>query len=354
VQKGDKKSVEKGKKQRIEIIDVSKSILILLVLLGHSVQFASGKEYLSSGAFYGNWVFKLIYGFHMPCFMAVSGYLFWFAVKSKAVKDIVVGKIRTLIVPIFVFAFIVWLCGFNPEYSFLDQIRNYLSCTRFTLWFLWALFYSSMGVLLVNKVIKDSIWVYLLLILVSFLTPDKWFSELYKFLFPCFLFGYFAHKNNWIEWLRKNIGVVTCVTLVLYVLAMFLYYDTNTYVYMSGSCILTERTINWHQLFIDLYRTLVGVCGTTAFVSVLMLVLERVSVQGKLVKGLAWLGTMTMGIYCFQDYFWRIYINQVTCVLRPIAVNRLLVFVVSLVLSCTLTWAVSRVKFLRMLFLGGR
>ena len=340
--------------QRNILPDISKGVLILLVLLGHSIQFASGSDYLTTGAFYGHWTFKLIYGFHMPCFMVISGYLFPHAIASRKVKEIIVGKIRTLLVPIFSFAFIVWLCYFNQGYSFFDQIRNYLSRTRFTLWFLWAMFYSSMGVLLVNKVFKDSFWVYLLLIFLSLLTPDRWYSELYKFIFPCFLFGYYAHKGKWADTFRKHAMVIAGVTLPLYVLAMFLYYDIDTYVYMSGCCVLVDGVFQWHQLFIDVYRVVVGICGTIAFMTLLYLVCKSISLEGRFVKAIAWLGTMTMGIYCFQDFFWRLYVEHITWLVKPIFFNHLLLLLVSLVVSLALTWVARRVKVLNILFLGGR
>jgi surface polysaccharide O-acyltransferase-like enzyme len=211
-----------------------------------------------------------------------------------------------------------------------------------------------MGVLVVNKLFKDNVWVYLVLIFLSMLTPDKWYSELYKFMFPCFLFGYFMSKKNWTETFRNSLGMVACVGSLLYVLAMFLYYDTDTYVYMSGSCVLKEGAFHWHQLFIDVYRVVVGICGAIAFLSVLFLVFKRFSHQGKIIKGLAWLGTMTMGIYCFQDFFWRLYVEHVTWLLEPVVFNRLLLFLVSILFTCVLTWAVRRVKVLNVLFLGGR
>ena len=121
---------------RNAFLDLAKGVLILLVLLGHTIQFASGSEYLSQMSYYDNWAFKLMYGFHMPLFMVISGYLYYYSLESKKTLEIIVGKLRTLIVPIFAFAFIVWLLQFHPEFSFFDQIRNYLSCTRYTLWFL--------------------------------------------------------------------------------------------------------------------------------------------------------------------------------------------------------------------------
>lgn len=335
-------------------IDVLKGVLILLVLLGHTIQYASGKDCLSSGSFYDNLAFKLIYGFHMPAFMIISGYLFHHSIATKSMKELFLGKCQSILVPVFSFSFVVWLLQFHSDYSFLDQIRNYLSCTRYTLWFLWALFYCSMGVLLVHLIAKDNVIVYIVLVLLSYLTPDKWFSELYKFMFPCFLFGYFAHKYNWAEFFKKYTKVIAGVATVLYALAMFEYYDVNTYVYMSGSCVLKNGVLDWHQLFINVYRTLVGICGSVAFVSVLYILHGFFSKNNKLECWLVTLGTMTMGIYCFQNYFWILYSNYVDWTVKPIFINQLLVFLVSLAVSYLVTVAVKHIKVLNVLFLGGR
>ena len=144
------------------------------------------------------------------------------------------------------------------------------------------------------------------------------------------------------------------VTTVLYVLAMFAFYDADTYVYMSGSCILSQGTVNWYQLFINVYRTVVGIGGSVAFMSVLYLISNKLHCNDKAVKGLAALGTMTMGMYCFQDYFWILYRDYVTWYVKPSIVNQLLMFVLSFLVSFALTWLVRRVKVLNMLFLGGR
>lgn len=342
------------KVSRNTFLDLTKGVLILLVLLGHTIQYASGKAYLSQMSYFDCWAFKLIYGFHMPLFMVISGYLFYYSIKSKKALEIVWGRLRTLVVPIFSFAFIVWLLHFNSDYSFFDQIRNYLSRTRYTLWFLWALFYCSMGVLLVHLIAKDNVIVCIALVLLSYLTPDKWFSELYKFMYPCFLFGYFAHKYNWTEFFKKNIKVVAGVATALYVLAMFAYYDVNTYVYISGSCVLKDGMLDWHQFFINVYRTLVGICGSVAFVSVLYVLNDLFPKNSKLEHWIVALGTMTMGIYCFQNYFWILYSNYIDWTLKPIILNQWLVFLVSLAVSYLVTVAVKHIKLLNVLFLGGR
>lgn len=81
------------KPSRNQLIDVAKGIAILLVLLGHSIQYASGASYYSSGAFYSNWFFKFIYSFHMPLFMVISGYLFSFSIRRKTSKTIIFDRL---------------------------------------------------------------------------------------------------------------------------------------------------------------------------------------------------------------------------------------------------------------------
>ena len=332
---------------RNPVIDIAKGIAILLVLVGHAIQFASGDSYQQAGLFYDNLLFKVIYMFHMPLFMVISGYLFYNTVQKKSVKRIVLDKCRQLLLPIFSFALVVWLFKFHPEYSFFDQIRNYLSVTRFTLWFLWALLYSSLGVLIGNKLFRDNIWIWAVLILASFFTPDKWYSEMYKLLFPCFLFGYYAHKHDLVTMLKDNLPVVAIVSGVLFIACVFLY-STETYVYLSGCNVLRDGVFVPRQLGIDIFRIVVGLLGTVLFVSLLLLLYTVVQPDGKVSKSLGSIGVCSMGIYCFQDYLFN-YIG-----IGSLLHNRLLRFVAVFAVSFGLTLAVKRVKILNMIFLGGR
>lgn len=344
--------------QREPLIDIIKGMAILLVLVGHVIQFASGMEYQRAGAYYDNILFKVIYSFHMPLFMVVSGYLFHHSVTHRSFGRIVWNKVRTLIIPIFSFAIIVWILRFNPQYSFIDQIRNYLSVTRFTLWFLWALFYCSMGVFVGNKLFKDNVMVWLLLVFVSYLTPDKWFSEMYKFTFPCFLFGYYAHKHDWITALKNNTRWLLPAGLLVFIVCL-LFYREDTYVYMSGSCIWEGGKISLRLLWLDVFRTFVGILGSTLFVAFFLLI-PRTKLDGTPSKVLVQIGVCTMGIYCFQHYFFLLYNEWFQTGFIHIGswgsmqLNRLMCLFLSFVVSYGLTLVVRRIKFLNILFLGGR
>lgn len=63
------------KNERNIYIDVVKGIAIILVVYGHCIEYYS-KEYIYDNFFYSDIVHKIIYSFHMPLFMVISGYLF--------------------------------------------------------------------------------------------------------------------------------------------------------------------------------------------------------------------------------------------------------------------------------------
>lgn len=338
---------------RDSFLDIIKGLLIILVLIGHTIQYANGSEYSGAGAFYQNPIFKYIYGFHMPLFMAISGYLFHYSINKKNSLEILLRKSQTLLIPIFTFAFIVYLYHFNPEYSLVDQVRNYLSKTRYTLWFLWASFYCAISTLLVNKLFKDNPIIYSILIFGSFLTPDIWFSELYKFMAPCFLFGYYSNKYNLISKLKKHPIATFSTSTILYLL-LLVFYKTETYVYMSGSCIINEGIISLDQLLINIYRTITGIVGSISFTSTIFVIHKHTTRFSNLWNVFSKFGNITLGIYCFQTYFWFYYAGQIRQICESLFLNNILSFLLSLVSSTSLSILLSKNKITNLLFLGGR
>lgn len=57
------------KPQRNTYLDLCKGIAILLVILGHSIQYGMGEGY---EGYWENPVFRFIYSFHMSLFMLIS------------------------------------------------------------------------------------------------------------------------------------------------------------------------------------------------------------------------------------------------------------------------------------------
>ena len=82
-------------KARIAYIDNLKGFAILLVVIGHIIQFLYCPDKFDS-----NIIFRFIYSFHMPLFVIVAGMFY----KKKPIKDLVWGGIKTLIIPFYIVA----------------------------------------------------------------------------------------------------------------------------------------------------------------------------------------------------------------------------------------------------------
>lgn len=78
--------------RRLIWADMLKCFAIFLVLWGHSIQ------HLTPSGFMDNPVFRLIYSFHMPLFMIISGY-FASGIIKKSWKNLLVKKSLQLVVP---------------------------------------------------------------------------------------------------------------------------------------------------------------------------------------------------------------------------------------------------------------
>ncbi len=126
-----------GESKRLVWADSLKGVLIILVVLGHAIQWTIKDDC------YNNHLWNIIYSFHMPAFMALSGYL---AYKNNSQKcicmnafiSIIYRRFRQLIIP-----FVLWgvigiaLSGALSISSFVDILL--FPDKKF--WFLWALFF---------------------------------------------------------------------------------------------------------------------------------------------------------------------------------------------------------------------
>ena len=63
-------------KERNTTLDLAKGILIILVVLGHAIQYSGNGNWEDSQLFFDDIVFRAIYSFHMPLFYFASGLFF--------------------------------------------------------------------------------------------------------------------------------------------------------------------------------------------------------------------------------------------------------------------------------------
>lgn len=115
-------------KQRLYYIDNLKGILILLVILGHCIQFTTAD-------FDHHPIFRFIYSFHMPLFMTVSGYVSY---KAELKWESLSRRFMQLVVPFLAWAAISMLAKADPGYLLTTLLQPDMG-----LWFLWVLFAIS-------------------------------------------------------------------------------------------------------------------------------------------------------------------------------------------------------------------
>ena len=97
-------------KQRIVWLDSLKGFLILLVVVGHSIQEVGMHNFPG-----GEWIWYFIYSFHMMAFFAASGFLFyhkWSMSENK--KQFLFRREFTLFVPTAILSFSVFFCFTSP------------------------------------------------------------------------------------------------------------------------------------------------------------------------------------------------------------------------------------------------
>lgn len=219
-------------KERNIRLDIIKAIAIILVVAGHAIQFGCGNDYTESLAFYDNWVYKIIYSFHMPVFMCVSGWLFARSVAKYDTCSLLKNKTIALLIPIFVWGTMHYLStkvilGHEPL-----NLSTWWMIVGGGIWFLWALVYNMVIVTLVHRIFKDHLAVYALIYIALFFVPNSWGCASYIFMYPYFVGMYLLAKRNFdFTPMRTNKAMV--ITALSYVV-LLAFYNRSSYIYESG------------------------------------------------------------------------------------------------------------------------
>lgn len=112
-------------------IDASKSALIVLVVLGHALQYGGGMT--------ESWLFRFIYSFHMAAFMMISGYV---GFDKPMNGSALVRKVRRLLVPFFAWWLLGTLCFEVPQDGWCCVLPSFVGLIlnpATGLWFFWDL-----------------------------------------------------------------------------------------------------------------------------------------------------------------------------------------------------------------------
>ena len=326
--------------KRSVYLDVIKGIAIILVVLAHSVQWGSGRDFQEQGLFFSDPLFKVIYGFHMPLFMVVSGYLFHGTLKRHSASDVLRSRLRMLLLPI-----ATWQTLYLAILLIAGEIvlsASLLYTYKGALWFLWSVLFCSVMVLVGHKWFRDS-WLYYVVVGVALLlVPGKWLDGLHVFMFPYFVGGYLWNASAGERWYK---GMCSCgagmshlliagVAIAIYIILYYVYDTPDHSIYRNGTCLLGRESL-WEQAAIDAARYVYGWAGVVAVMVIVWGWTQHdgrtrhvaslqggvrqdgrtrhvASLRGWVAQLLTYLGRNTLGIYI---------VNYFTVMLMPLAVT---------------------------------
>ncbi|WP_234086642.1 acyltransferase family protein [Azonexus sp. R2A61] len=194
-------------KDRLVEIDLIKGVLIFLVVVGHVTPKDIGLDWFSN-------LRSFIYGFHMPVFMMVSGYLFFLSGKHSLASDQVFNYFRKiadrLLVPFF---FVGILVVFGKYFSafflkvddpvtnvFTGALRMFVQTSESPVQSIWYLFVLFFCCVITAVFFKKNPWLLFLFsaVLVFFPDWDIFYFDKFKRYYVFFLIGGFVHLyRNW-------------------------------------------------------------------------------------------------------------------------------------------------------------
>ena len=332
-------------------LDVIKGLAIILVVFAHCIQFGSGEQFYASQRCFSDSAFSFIYGFHMPLFIAVSGYLFRNSVSRHSVGQVVVSRVKSLSIPIIAWQtlYLLFLLLTNQISFSWSLVYSY----RGALWFLWSVLICSVIVLVGRVCFKDSVLFSLLACVLLLFVPDQYLSSLHVFMFPYFVAGYYWNRygmqNRYNSLSYQTKWVLCCVSFVGFLLFYFLYDAPERSVYLNGTCLLGRASVVT-QLLIDMARYCYGFLG----VSMVMILIDQLlpylkeSVVG---KSLVELGKISLGIYVINHYTYDLML------LLPISSNYVdILTIIETVITMTLIYwtikLIERSRYISFLLLG--
>lgn len=292
---------EQNMMKRNQCLDLAKGIGIVLVVLGHCIQYGNGTQFENSCSFFKEPIYAIIYSFHMPLFVLISGFFFAATVRKYDAVTCLKKKMTELLLPILSWGLIYEVATtclnlYRGKCGLLENsfILNWISYCIDSQWFLWAIFYFSLIFMIGHYFLSDSRLFYVLLFAFFMLlniSDNRYNINSYATNYPLFCIGYcFAEwrhgcvvSDDFME-SAKNISVIGIVASLVYCISLWM---TST-VYANNY--LIRRVL---YLF-------TGTSGSLLFLMLIQITHEHWS--RTVVNFFSWMGRKTMGIYIVSGY----------------------------------------------------
>ena len=291
-------------KTRNKELDIAKGIAAWLVIWGHTIQYC----YAGDTGFYENIVFRFIYGFHMPFFMIISGYLFWKSCRKSDLEGIIKKQFIHIVYPLFVWNGIDGICMLlykRMEIQSFEDVFRLVYASLKGLWFLWSIFIISVLIAIIYFSISNKTKRFIgyiasfaiLMILPEKMEPCKTMNI---WMYPYFLAGFLwaeIKEGPFKEKIKKcnlKYGAIILYPLLIQ------FFHVKDYIYTSGITLFDSEYGFAEQIRIDIYRWIVGYAGILFMIVILHELLQNEKIKRILYMLFGELGQITLQVYVMQ------------------------------------------------------
>lgn len=332
-------------------LDFLKGLAVVLVVVGHCIQFGQGEAVLQGRTFFDDWAFRSIYSFHMPLFALISGWLFGASIERHGLSaQMLAHRCLSLVAPIVSFGVLSYMvqCLFGQAEL---GIKDLLSHVAYQLWFLYAMISCSVLVAALRTFAGDSLIAYVMACGLTIFAPLLLNLHEHAFVFPYFTGGYLMRSkmNLSIGGGLNRLSPFCLISTALWGLGM-VFWNNDAFIYTSGMSVVDGGPI---QVVIDCYRFLMGTLGCASCVGLARYGYDKLIAFPRFKGCLEQVGRKSLGIYCITSY-----LNPVLAIITTGACpSPLLVIAESvaiLAIGYLASWILATNKVLSFCFLGGR
>lgn len=345
---------ENKKTKRSQFLDIMKGIGIFLMIFGHAITSANGNLYRREASFWYDPVYKFIYTFHMPLFIIISGYLFYFSMR-RAKEDIIRKRIVSLVPPLITYntyTFIASVLLGVVSISASSVLRQYL--TGF--WFIQGILIVTIIVAIIKNMFNDNLKVYLLLGLGLLVIPNKiigFQTYRWSFVIVLFIITYLLapYIQKVVEEGKYKTYVIASGIIFLICLP---FYEYEHYIYTGGYSIikpLLDVSIGY-QLWINIFRFVIGISGSIVVIGIIY-VIYKFTKDNKMWNIWAYIGKYSLAMYGLQEFQFIIMYNIFEGNGQVNYFSNFILSIVVTVICAVIIELVKRNKILRRLHLGG-
>lgn len=296
-----------GNQERM-YLNIVKGISVLLMMWGHCIQYCAKESF----SVFENSAFQFIYSFHMPLFMLLSGYLFFFSYQKRDLKNLLIHRTQGMLQPIVFGSMLNTILMMIPTWILHGEGRitnGVLFNSLFTLWFLWCVLSASIAVAIAGKTVCN-FWLRLLLMFLGIflvaLFPENHF---HVYMYPYFVAGFYygMYREKIPSWLSR----FSWISLAIFPWMLGGFEDWHLIyvspVYYPGMDLMTMVKLNS-------FRWIIGYAGSLCVLLLTNVVVkwywkrERFPV---ILVLLAKMGENSLAIYCLSVSLLSYYLSKI-------------------------------------------